>query len=248
MREAQRKIRKSKSCGFLYLPRGLFEQLVSSEPTCADDPLVHVRPQVRASHRAVGLRRRVSSLTLLTGMNCVPRRLRLCFSHRSQRRVVRVRKSLHLMFTERCWIMLRCKPGEAWGDRGRSSPRLAERCDGAVDQCRDVGENVVPRRVLTPAGHRADDRREVTRRIRADRLVPACVDWRASSRIAPLQYRADQKPHRMLLPARARVQYPNAVAAGYVDAGTPRRLLAGRPDHASAHPSGYATTSSYRKQ
>ncbi len=174
MREAQRKIRKSKSCGFLYLPRGRFEQLVSSEQACADDPLVHVHPQVRASHRAAGPQRRVSSLTLLTGMNCVPRRLRLCFSHRSQRRVVRVRKSLHLMFTERCWIMLRCKPGEAWGDRGRSSPRLAERCDGAVDQCRDVGENVVPRRVLTPAGHRADDRREVTRRIRADRLG-ACV-------------------------------------------------------------------------
>lgn len=97
--------------------------------------------------------------------------------------------------------MLRCKPGEAWGVRGRSSSRLAERCDGAVDQCRGVGENVVPRRVLTPAGHRADDRREVTRRIRADRLVPACVDWPASRRIAPLQYRADQKPHRMLLPA-----------------------------------------------
>lgn len=134
--------------------------------------------------------------------------------------------------------MLRCKPGEAWGVRGRSSSRLAERCDGAADQCRGVGENVVPRRVLTPAGDRADGRREVTRRIRADRLVPACVDWPASSRIAPLQYRAHQKPHGMLLLERPPAQHPNAGGAQYVDlcvddAGTTWWLLTGRPNHAT---------------
>lgn len=96
------KTSKSKSCGFLYLPPERFEQFVSSEPTCVDDHLGHVRPQVSAGRKAAGSHQRVSSLTLLTGMNCVLRWLGLCFSHRSQRGVVRVRKSLHLMFTERC--------------------------------------------------------------------------------------------------------------------------------------------------
>ena len=136
--------------------------------------------------------------------------------------------------------MLRCKPGEAWGVRGRSSQRLAERCDGAVDQCRDGGESVVARRVLSPAGHQVNVCRQVARRIWADRLVSACVDWQTASRVAPLRCRADQKPHRMRPLDRTHAEHLNPGAAEYpnrcVDgAGTTRWLLEGHKGHASPH-------------
>ena len=141
--------------------------------------------------------------------------------------------------------MLRCKPGEAWGVRGRSSPRLVEHCDGAVYQCRDVGENVVPRRVLTSVGHHAHDRREVTRRARADRSVRPCVDWPAASCGAMLRCRADRNAHRMRLLERAYAQHLNAGAAECVtrcvdDAGTTWWLLAGHQNPLPRTGPGYA--------